>query len=219
MSATQVPEPATWAPRISMETLAAELPLLAPSSYDRPAVPADLDQDFLRDDDRAPWCRLARVLYDSVHFSKLAEGEHALRRWLRPAYTAGWAQRVEAPDVAAMILRNSTTLYLMWPWTDFNSTARYVVAMKIRHLHRLTTLQETVSAALGPPRSRPRVDALFTRATASERFRFSPQWQKDATPSAHAAQIVFEAFWLGLVQGCLRGPSPLLGAVLIEYLR
>lgn len=220
MNPTQSPETRTREPRLSLRTLATELERLPPPpcADDYRPVRGPLEEAFLRDDTRAPWTWLAGILYDRGHFSSLSDGEHPLRRWLRPAYRAGWAQRVEAPDVAAMILRNSTVLYLMWHWPDFDASRRYAVAMKTPHLQRLTTTQETVSAALGPPRSSPRVDLLHARATASERFRFSPRWQTEATPAAHAAQIVFEAFWLGLIQGCLRRPTPLLGAVLIEYL-
>jgi hypothetical protein len=120
--------------------------------------------------------------------------------------------------MAAMILRNSNAVYRMWPWTDFNEMPRYVIAMKLRHRQRLIKVRETVTAALGKARSRPSIDLLLAHATASARFRYSPAWQKEASSAEYAAQLVFEVFWLGLIQGCLRRPSPLFGAVLIEYL-
>jgi hypothetical protein len=206
------------APRLSHETLLGELRRLPPNGEDRHSLPRVLGSEYLREGSRAPWMWLASILQDRGYFAHLAEGKHALKNWLRPAFIAGWSQRDEAPEWVKLTLHNHGVCFTMSPWPDLDPWRRYASSRHGTHGQRLQRVESAVAAALGPPRARPPVDALAATAIAAERCRFPPGWQETATAEAHAAQIVFETFWLGLIQGSLSRPKPLFHAVFVEYL-
>jgi hypothetical protein len=212
--------PATCAPasHLSYAALARELRRLPPTGEDRGSLPRVLSEEYLREGRRAPWLWLSNILEDRGYFAHLAEGKHPVRLWLRPAHTAGWSQRDEAPDWLRLTLHNHGVSFTMNPWADLNFNRRIAMWRHGTHGRRLDNIEEAAAAALGPPRAKPSVRVLYATALASERARFAPDWHEKASAEAHAAQIVFEVFWLGLIQGSRRGPNPLLHAVRVEYL-
>jgi hypothetical protein len=216
MNAKLRPAPAMLDQRLSWVQLIRELSGRPPNADDPPYLARYLHDDYLASGTRAPWLWLTAILQDRGHVSALTEGSHPLREWLLPAYTAGWTQRAEAPGWVKRILLNRCVGLMMWPWKDFNPASRYGNARYVSHVTRIKVIEAAAESALGPPRSSPPLGRLAAAAVAAERFRFHPEWHEKASRPAHAAQIVFEAFWLGLIQGSRRRPNAIVAAALME---
>ena len=201
---------------LSWEQLIRELSDRPPNPDDPPYLGRYLHDDYLSGSARAPWLWLTAILQDRGHVSALTDGAHPLRQWLVPAYSAGWTQHSEAPGWVKRILLNRRVCFMMWPWKNFDPASRYGNARYVTYVTRIKMIEAAAESALGHPRSSPSLGRLAAAAVAAERFRFYPEWHERASGPAHAAQIVFEAFWLGLMQGSRRRPNPIVAAALME---
>lgn len=202
--------------RLSWAQLVRELSDLPPNADDPAYLGRYLHDEYLSSAARAPWLWLTAILHDRGHVSALTEGSLPLRQWLLPAYSAGWTQHAEAPEWVKRILLNRRVCVMMWPWRNFDPTSRYGNARYVNHAMRIKSIESAAEIALGPPRSSPPLRRLAAVAVAAERFRFYPEWHEKASWHAHAAQIIFEAFWLGLIQGSRRRPNPIVASALME---